>query len=942
MMENEISEDAKRSELFKKIQESLNATRRYLQKESISNKSSSNSSSENSLQTTLNNAIESLESIKSAYQKIVNLQSTVYENFIGISISKYYYDAAYKVTEKLNKIQNLIDLISNIDYDEFQYRIANDLNIDDFLSYFNELKDQLKDIDPDVVSTVETLADETKGVVTKDASGSLIKNSSRKLVRYAAIKNNSISATVSVQKYAWTMINNNPNILYISNPYENLSNTPMYRKDYPIKFWFMTLGKRVTYLSVINPNDEDERVGITCSFKNIIGTKSFNESKIRKVIIKKGYYVFDISNIKNAVIKDGEIKGYIPTDSEGKEIEGVEKADYPIITIGGKQYILTEFDRDGENVEISSQTSKVTLCYDNNVGMTIKFDKDSFDPANEDTLADNVELTINAEDGYSFDDVTLDSSDTSDKTYKFTGNLGYGAVDGYTNISANNIPMMLKATVTKDKEIEDKKNNVTYSQYKLKLGIGINPDETAVITKDNAYYAIGLLAFPDSELTSRTVVTDALDSRAEYMISYYLETMLNLDDLYGDKDSKLNAINSAKKDLNKALTQMKTKLSNLVNDIGTYVYTLYNGETVRSSLDSDYDKTYYDDILTSSMEIETTISSAAANELNETNLNSIINSVKETWSNVTTLFDDSLESITMLDEMVYNYSPLFGDLINFSKINSSANTAFNVFEGKTDYSATYNYNGTKFIAISVGTKSYNNWFSNVSAAMKDNSLIISKYYLLVQLNCRLSKMRSENFKDYQSDINYYLRQIYKRNDVDKKIFSSNYIEYSNVEKNLYDTYGLVIYSDLNYGNIPTLLTTNINSMNKFNNLDLNKFLDIANGTVQNLDYLRLQMIISLFKSDNIVDNIILLSTYLNRKQNLRSVILALVLNDIIEAFSDNGEIYSKIVAYKTDNSQLKSIIKMYLKAWSYLYSNNFNVINELQINANPDFVKLLK
>lgn len=939
-MENEISEDAKRSELFKKIQESLNATRRYLQKESISNKSSSNSSSENSLQTSLNNAIESLESIKSAYQKIVNLQSTVYENFIGISISKYYYDAAYKVTEKLNKIQKLIDLISDIDYDEFQYRIANDLDIDDFLSYFNELKDQLKEIDPDVISNVETLADDTKGVVTKDASGSLIKDSSRKLVRYAAIKDNSISATVSVQKYAWTMINNEPDMIYISNPYENLSNTPMYRKDYPIKFWFLTVGKRVTYLSVINPDDEDERVGITCSFKNIIGTKSFNESKIRKVVIKKGYYVFDVTD--NTKETDKEIKDYIPTDSEGNKIEGAEEATYPIISINGKRYILTEFDNDGENVEISSQTSKVTLCYDNNVDMTVKFDKDSFDPTNEDTLADNVEFTIDTEDGYTFNDVTLDSSDTLDNIYKFTGTLGYGAVDGYTDISANNIPMMLKTTVTKSSETEDTKNKVTYSEYKLKLGVGINPDETAVITKDNAYYAIGLLAFPDSELTSKTVVTDALDSRAEYMISYYLEAMLNLDDLYGDKDSKLNAINSAKKDLNKSLTQLKTKLSNLVNDIGTYVYTLYNGENVRSSLDSDYDKTYYNDILTSSMEIETAISSATANELNETNLNSIINSVKETWSNVTTLFDDSLESITMLDEMVYNYSPLFGDLINFSKINSSANIAFNVFEGKTDYSATYNYNGTKFIAISVGTKSYNNWVSNVSAIMRDNSLIISKYYLLVQLNCRLSKMRSENFKDYQSDINYYLRQIYKRNDIDKKIFSSKYIEYSNVEKNLYDTYGLVIYSDLNYGNIPTLLTTNINSMNKFNNLNLNKFLDSTNGIVKNLDYLRLQMIISLFKSDNVVDNIILLSTYLNKKQNLRSVILALVLNDVIEAFSDNGEIYSKIVAYKTDNDQLKSIIQIYLKAWGYLYSNNFNVINELQVDVNPDFVKLLK
>lgn len=934
----EISEDTKRSELFKKIQESLNTTRRYLQKESISNKSSS--SSDNSLQTSLNNAIESLESIKSAYQKIINLQSTVYENFIGISISKYYYDAAYKTTEKLNKIQKLIDLISDIDYNEFQYRIANDLDIDDFLSYFNELKDQLKEIDPDVISNVETLADDTKGVVTKDASGSLIKDSSRKLVRYAAIKDNSISATVSVQKYAWTMINNNPDTIYISNPYENLSNTPMYRKDYPIKFWFMTVGTRVTYLSVINPDDEDERVGITCSFKNIIGTKSFNESNIRKVVIKKGYYVFDVTDSTEET--DTEIKDYIPTDSEGNKIEGAEKATYPIISINGKRYILTEFDSDGENVEISSQTSKVTLCYDNYVDMIVKFDKDSFDPTNEDTLADNVELTIDAEDGYTFDDVTLDSSDTSDNIYKFTGTLGYGAVDGYTNISANTIPMMLKTTVTKSNEIKDTKNKVTYSEYKLKLGVGVNPDETTVITKDNAYYAIGLLAFPDSALTSRTIVTDALDSRVEYMISYYLETMLNLDDLYGDKDSKLNAINSAKKDLNKVLTQMKTKLSNLVNDIGTYVYTLYNGENVRSSLDSDYDKTYYDDILTSSMEIETTISSATANELNETNLNSIINSVKETWSNVTTLFDDSLESITMLDEMVYNYSPLFGDLINFSKINSSANTAFNVFEGKTDYSATYNYNGTKFIAISVGTKSYNNWFSNVSATMRDNSLIISKYYLLVQLNCRLSKMRSENFKDYQSDINYYLRQIYKRNNVDKKIFSSKYIEYSNVEKNLYDTYGLVIYSDLNYGNIPTLLTTNINSMNKFNNLDLNKFLDITNGTVKNLDYLRLQMIISLFKSDNVIDNIILLSTYLNKKQNLRSVILALVLNDVIEAFSDNGEIYSKIVAYKTDNSQLKSIIKMYLKAWGYLYSNDFNAINELQVDVDPDFVKLLK
>ncbi len=936
----EISEDTKRSELFKKIQESLNTTRRYLQKESISNKSSSNSGSENSLQTSLNAAIGSLESIKSAYQKIVNLQSTVYENFIGISISKYYYDAAYNATEKLNKTQKLIDLISDIDYDEFQYRIANDLDIDDFLSYFNELKDQLKEIDPDVISDVETLADDTKGVVTKDASGSLIKDSSRKLVRYAAIKDNSISATVSVQKYTWTMINNNPNTIYISNPYENLSNTPMYRKDYPIKFWFMTVGTRVTYLSVINPDDEDERIGITCSFKNIIGTKSFNESNIRKVVIKKGYYVFDVT--ANTKETDTEIKDYIPTDSEGNKIEGAEKATYPIISINGKRYILTEFDSDGENVEISSQTSKVTLCYDNNVDMTVKFDKDSFDPTNEDTLADNVEITIDAEDGYTFDDVTLDSSDTSDNTYKFTGTLGYGAVDGYTNISANNIPMMLKTTVTKSNEIEDTKNKVTYSEYKLKLGVGINPDETAVITKDNAYYAIGLLAFPDSELTSRTIVTDALDSRVEYMISYYLETMLNLDDLYGDKDSKLNAINSAKKDLNKTLTQMKTKLSNLVNDIGTYVYTLYNGENVRSSLDSDYDKTYYDDILTSSMEIETTISSATADELNETNLDSIINSVKETWSNVTTLFNDSLESITMLDEMVYNYSPLFGDLINFSKINSSANTAFNVFEGKTDYSATYNYNGTKFIAISVGTKSYNNWFSSVSATMRDNSLIISKYYLLVQLNCKLSKMRSKNFKDYQSDINYYLRQIYKRNNVDKKIFSSKYIEYSNVEKNLYDTYGLVIHSDLNYGNIPTLLTTNINSMNKFNNFDLNKFLDTTNGTVKNLDYLRLQMIISLFKSDNVVDNIILLSTYLNKKQNLRSVILAMVLNDIIEAFSDNGEIYSKIVAYKTDNSQLKSIIKMYLKSWGYLYSNDFNVIDELQVDVNPDFVKLLK
>lgn len=936
----EISEDTKRSELFKKIQESLNTTRRYLQKESISNKSSSNSGSENSLQTSLNAAIESLESIKSAYQKIVNLQSTVYENFIGISISKYYYDAAYNATEKLNKTQKLIDLISDIDYDEFQYRIANDLDIDDFLSYFNELKDQLKEIDPDVISDVETLADDTKGVVTKDASGSLIKDSSRKLVRYAAIKDNSISATVSVQKYTWTMINNNPNTIYISNPYENLSNTPMYRKDYPIKFWFMTVGTRVTYLSVINPDDEDERIGITCSFKNIIGTKSFNESNIRKVVIKKGYYVFDVT--ANTKETDTEIKDYIPTDSEGNKIEGAEKATYPIISINGKRYILTEFDSDGENVEISSQTSKVTLCYDNNVDMTVKFDKDSFDPTNEDTLADNVEITIDAEDGYTFDDVTLDSSDTSDNTYKFTGTLGYGAVDGYTNISANNIPMMLKTTVTKSNEIEDTKNKVTYSEYKLKLGVGINPDETAVITKDNAYYAIGLLAFPDSELTSRTIVTDALDSRVEYMISYYLETMLNLDDLYGDKDSKLNAINSAKKDLNKTLTQMKTKLSNLVNDIGTYVYTLYNGENVRSSLDSDYDKTYYDDILTSSMEIETAISSATADELNETNLDSIINSVKETWSNVTTLFNDSLESITMLDEMVYNYSPLFGDLINFSKINSSANTAFNVFEGKTDYSATYNYNGTKFIAISVGTKSYNNWFSSVSATMRDNSLIISKYYLLVQLNCKLSKMRSKNFKDYQSDINYYLRQIYKRNNVDKKIFSSKYIEYSNVEKNLYDTYGLVIHSDLNYGNIPTLLTTNINSMNKFNNFDLNKFLDTTNGTVKNLDYLRLQMIISLFKSDNVVDNIILLSTYLNKKQNLRSVILAMVLNDIIEAFSDNGEIYSKIVAYKTDNSQLKSIIKMYLKSWGYLYSNDFNVIDELQVDVNPDFVKLLK
>ena len=936
----EISDEAKRSELFKKIQESLNSTRRYLQKEIILNKSTSNTNSDNSLQTTLNNTIESLESIKSAYQKIVNLQSTVYENFIGISISKYYYDAAYKVTEKLNKTQKLIDLISDIDYDEFQYRIANDLNIDDFLNYFNELKDQLNDIDSDVVSDVETLEDNTNGVVTKDASGSLIKSSARKLVRYAAIKNNSISATVSVQKYAWTMINNNPDIIYISNPYENLSNTPMYRKDYPIKFWFMTIGKRVTYLSVINPDDEDERVGITCSFKNIIGTKSFNESNIRKVVIKKGYYVFDVTASTKET--DTEIKNYIPTDSEGNAIEGAKEADYPIISINGKRYILTEFDRDGENVEISSQTSKVTLCYDNNVDMIIKFDKDSFDPTNEDILADNVELAIGAEDGYSFDDVTLESSDTSDNTYKFTGNLEYGAADGYTNISANNIPMMLKTTVTKDSETTDKNLGITYNKYKLKIGIGINPDETAVITKDNAYYAIGLLAFPDSELISKTVVTDSLDSRAEYLISYYLETMLNLDDLYGDKDSKLNAINSAKKNLNKALTQMKAKLSNLVNSIGTFVYTLYNGETVRSSLDSDYDKTYYDDILTSSMEIESSISSATANELNETNLKSIINSVKETWSNVTTLFDDSLDSITMLDEMIYNYSPLFGDLINFSKINSSANIAFNVFEGKTDYSATYNYNGTKFISISVGTKSYSNWFSNVSETMRDNSLIISKYYLLVQLNCRLSKMRSENFKDYQSDINYYLRQIYKRNDIDKKIFSSNYIKYSNIEKNLYDTYGLVIYSDLNYGNIPTLLTTNINSMNKFNNLDLNKFLDVTNGNVINIAYLRLQMIISLFKSDNVVENIILLSTYLNKKQNLRSVILALVLNDIIDSFSDNGEIYSKIVAYKTDNSQLKSIIKMYLKTWSYLYSNDFNVINELQVDVNPDFIKLLK
>ena len=943
-----------REELFKKLKATLDTANLNASMNEIKT-----ANTPDELREKLNNAVNKLNIVKEAYSALVNKQTELYEALIGTSIGKYYVEFAKKQLDQINKINTiLVSLESSINYDNFQYMIANDLDYSQLLDLLKKLESQFEEACPNVISIIDTdiNSQETNRVRTIDTSGSTIYNESKKMVRYAEF----IDPATSIKtQYTMTSIYNdsgakNDNEIYVTCPLLKLSNSKAVLDETDIiRFLWIVIGRRPAYVGVINSDNPEEAYGYKLTFKSWLFSKKFTDSAVSKVQIKIGYHARLVTSQGVTKIND--------------KIAKFDGEDYSIIDCGKYQYILTEIDEDGEDgkgeaVDITIKNSSAPIKYNDKVTSYILFDPDSYSlEDNAESLSDSVSIKIDAGPTFHFNNITLNSDETNSyynynynaevKEYSFKGTVDYDENQLTEGYAKNQIPIVLSNSVRKELFASNDRKLVLQNtdtlearikrelKYKVynNIKIGVDSDNNAILTTKDAHYAIGLLNFADKPYESKYDVTDIIDARAEYSISNALNTLINIDKLYGNKNilglisnatlnDKLNKIVECQHIIENAIINYRNRLGELVERLYNSLNSFSLGEKIRESQDTNYTKKYFENYLTSldtkTAEIKSLIEDGVTNK----NIKQINNKFITIENEINSLFTDNLESIEYIDEMVKAYIPIYGNKINYSVLTASMRIAFEVYLMENDYTSTLNINTENFIPITRGSYTFMEWNEDFNKLLKENALETYRYYLVGILLCRLSKNHITNLTEYKGYLSDILKSLYLKEAFKENYFNETFIKLMREIRTYYNSYNIMIKEDLNYGRIPTILTTQYNVLNKFNYIDLTNYID---GETINNDIYRLQVniLISLLKSGNIVSTIKNMIIYLQSNvQNLRTLIILYCINKIISQFKQYGfiDVYNQLSSYEIGDDFNKHKIDEYLSIWRRLFVSNVN------------------
>jgi len=921
-----MSDSTALNTLLKKMKNSIEQAKNILDSNHV-NLSVLDDESQSVILTKITDAKDALNEISNKYEILLNKQIIIYENLIGASIGKYYIDYTYSLIDKLEKFNKFIKLLDQLlngklNIDEYQKLIASNNEYQDIkneiLNTFNKLLESFTDVSEGIISSNEN------GVIhTYDSSGSVISDLSKKLVRYAETID---SSTGIKSQYILTSVNDNNDKIYVSAPLLKMTNVPVYKDTTDIiRFLWIPVGHRTSYLGIVDPSDGDEEdfYGIKFTFRSWLITRNFTDKAMTRVTIQTGYSVRAVDN---------DTVQYKPESN--KKLAVFDGEDHTVINFKSKDYIITEKDIDGDSVDLSKRTTKVKLCYEGDVQSVVMFDRESY-KIESSSLADNVKIIINPLSNtygtFEFNNMNIDADKGENYQYTFKGTIGYGEnTDGL--YAKNQIPLLLKADINKQG------NNV-----KTKIRVGVDPDNNAILTEKNAYYAIGLMIFDDKEYVSTYDVTDLINYSPEYKISNVLTTLKYLDDIYDNKNKKVNALSSISNEIVQLKDSLKEFISSDLSKINSLLTTFVNGESVRESEDSYYDKEYYESLINDINTVTTDIQSFQADTID---ISKISEDITKLYNTVNSLIDESLESLDMIDQVVGSYSPIFGNNVSYYKVITSMKTAFSIYSGKDDFSDALNISSNGFLTINFKNYDYDAWEEYKKESIRENTLIIYKYYLIGILLSKLSKKSSENLISYKSYLSYYIKQLYTNNILPETLFDNTPVKnYILEERKLYNNYGLVVYKNINHGNIPVILSNNMNSINKLNNVDLLNYIN-NNKLSDNLEYLVLQLGIALFKTNNIVYNIEFLSKYLNKCQNLRCIILSIALNKLIDKF-ENTPLYIDIKKYKTNQDELISLCNSYIEIWDALYSNTnkisiYDLLPSYDNYSKIDIIRLLK
>lgn len=946
---------------------------------------------------------EAADEVMSAYQEVSNIYNEfinkeyyIEENLIGLTCGEYYISFANKYLKKVSKFISLLKSINSGENSIPKYLNEIQVLINAYLNErvtFDELKTRIEDIlgiirliNGDIISNTPEYQVNEAGKIqeAKSLNGSTYYYDKKVLSYMAVFQDNSslygsgtkVGAIISIIQEPDDQLN--PDYVYLSWPSKKIHNLKMKYVSEHLFLWFY----RSYYIGIYDSEDgEEESEAVRLKCKIWWRGVQVDDEEISGIIISTGYRVppyydkapitfVNKDNYKNYYIKqtENDMDAYTTPETydpnveyyikKRKTLEELTPSDLQSHNVLGEEYEINSY-RSNDFYPLFD-SSNLNQSAPNPVSMrtVIVFDEDTYTQNNPSKLADSADVYIYANNELIYQ-MTMNSKSQENGVYTFTSNLtkveseedksdtetdALSVTQNSTTVSeSSEIPLMLT--------VSNREYNKETGEYNATIELSVDSSQTLSLFDISQYEGIQYI-MTDVDHTKKSVVMldPVLSERPSAEIFDIAQSTLNLDLTEDNANDTLDLLHNNMNRISGLQDKLLYDIRKSLEQVGKALNTFKLGETVRESIDENYDSSEYTDLITEFSNQYASISTysdlsleAILNKIQDKSIEELCTKVGEISDKIAEKIVDSKNALIMLEKIKNTYEPLFDHTIKnkmITGIEKSLSKAINTYTGKEVYSTMFNYSNEMFLFMSLYGDVYDTWLKNIKNNVSIYRDLLPVHYMLNNIIVKSSFDGEKLLKQVKDILSLNILNLIKANDITNKDLSKELLDIIDIENHLYEEYDIKVDSNLNSGVVPLLLSNNNTYFNDINYLDLKKILryNENNEVVPTKYYPALTVLVykALYNGD-FNENVENLKTYIADSLNFRTMLLIKEYNKLIDNIADRGLVNSKVLA-----DEIQDLIDKYCKVYLYYYdTNNTRTVYDNGINTNSIFYGLL-